>query len=64
MDKRAERNRKSRSRLICKKKRCKRKGKNQDYICHSSLSAHSERLQKRSGKREEKKTDRYYCSSH
>lgn len=37
-----------------KKGRCKRKGKNQDYICHSSLPAHSEKLQKRSGNREEK----------
>lgn len=41
-----------------KKKRswgCKRKGKTQDYICHLSLPAHSEKLQKRSGNREEKK---------
>lgn len=38
-----------------KKEGCKRKGKKQDYICHSSLSAHSEKLQKRSGNREGKK---------
>lgn len=58
MDKRTERNRRCRRRLFRKKKtkkgRCKRKGKNQDYICHSSLPAHSEKLQKRSVNREEK----------